>query len=60
MPHTAKVTFTYPLPEGGQGWVSAGQVLPDDAEVVKGREALFISEASEKPAVKRVVKRTAK
>lgn len=41
MSHRAKVTFTYPLPGGGMGWVTQGQELPDSAAVISGREALF-------------------
>lgn len=60
MPYMAKVTFTYALPEGGQGWVQAGSVLPDDAEVVQGREALFTHEPAPTTEKRAPRKRSAK
>jgi hypothetical protein len=38
----AKCSFTYPKPDGSQGYVRHGDVVGADHESVAGREALFV------------------
>lgn len=52
-------SFTYPTPDGGQGWVRSGEEVPDDAEVLEGREALFARVDIQDLPAKRAVKKAA-
>ncbi len=57
----AKCSFTYPKPDGSQGYVRHGDVVEASHEAVVGREVLFVDldpapEAVEKPKAPRRAK----